>query len=107
MAKNQKKGDRSRSEKSEEERLEKLRREANGLIRDGQVSQAMRRITSYGVADINNPAVMLELKEKFPPRRHELPATIQKVSPVDSFPELRENLLSLEPGPASLPVLGV
>ena len=71
VAKNQEREGRVRKERSDEEVLEKLRRDANGLIRAGQVSQAMRRITSHGVADIRDPAVMTELKDKFPPRRHQ------------------------------------
>lgn len=76
----------------------KLKKEVLGLLRAGQLGRGMRRITSFGVADAHNPALLQQLREKFPPRQFKLPASVPKVAPVRSFSCLKEVLLSLEPG---------
>ena len=65
---------------------------------EGKVGKAMRRVTSHGLADPQDPSVVRQLREKFPSRQQELPASVPKVAPIESFRGLRETLLALEPG---------
>ena len=58
----------------------------------------MRRGTSNGLADSHSPEVLQQLRVKFPTRNDPLPAAVLKLAPIDSFSQLRETLLSLEPG---------
>ena len=91
---------RRRKERSEQEEQEmiRLRKDVMGLFTTGKVGQGMRRIVSHGVADSHDPAVKAELQEKFLPRRHDLPDSVKKMKPIESFRGLRQSLLSLEPG---------
>ena len=60
----------------------------------------MNRVTSHGLGDISDPEIRRQLSEKFPPRSHQLPASVPKVKPIDSFRNIRDNFLSLDPGTA-------
>ena len=83
-----------------------MRREVLGLIEAGQVSRAMQRITSHGLADIEDPNVLAQLKEKFPARQDVLPASVPMHTPIDSFIGLRESLLSQDANRGSSPGSG-
>ena len=85
-------------EDRENEELGKLRQEVMGLIVYGDLTRAMGRVTSFGVGDCNDPAIQAQLRDKFPPRSHPLPDTVSKCQPIDSFSNLSESLLSLQPG---------
>ena len=78
----------------------KLRKEVLGLMENGQIGRAMDRVTTFGVADSNTPEIRDQLEVKFPPRRHELPRSVKKGSPIESFRDLKSSLLTLSPGTA-------
>ena len=67
-------------------------------ISSGHVGRVMRRVTSHGLANAQDPAVVEQLRVKFPQRCHNLPISVPKVAAIESFGGLRESLLSLEPG---------
>ena len=79
------------------EDVTKLRRDVMGMFMAGKVGQGMRRVVSHGVANSQDDTVRAELQEKFLPRRHPMPASVQKTRPIESFCGLQESLLSLEP----------
>ena len=87
-----------RREQTDDEIAAQRAKEVLKLLMAGQLGKAMHRVTSYGVADMAKPAVLRQLQEKFPPKVHSLPATVPKVAAVNSFRDLKENLLSLTPG---------
>ena len=89
---------REKRTETEEERMPKQRREVLGYIHAGQIGRGMRRVTSNGVANAHDPQVKEQLRRKFPVREENMPASVPKVNPIESFSSLRESLLSLEPG---------
>merc|ERR1711867_61898 len=91
-------GRRRRKERSSEEEVLALRREVLALLGEGKVGKAMRRVTSHGLADPQDPDVARQLREKFPDRQQELPASVPRVARIEAFRGLRETLLALEPG---------
>ena len=66
----------------------------------------MQRITSHGLANIDDPNVLTQLRAKFPARQDVLPASVPLHSPIDSFINLRESLLSLDANRGSSPGCG-
>ena len=84
----------------EEDETERVRREAVKLISKGQISKAVSRLNSHGVADISDPIIMQQLREKYPDRVRDLPGRVEKGYCVDGFKGLREDLLGLEKGVA-------
>ena len=66
----------------------------------------MQRVTSHGLADIEDPDVLAQLKEKFPARQDVLPASVPLHTPIDSFAGLRESLLSQDANRGSSPGSG-
>ena len=85
-------------EDREREEVNKLRQEVMGLIVYGDMTRAMGRVTSFGVGNCHDPTIQAQLRNKFPPRSHPLPDSVSKCQPIDSFGNLRESLLSLQPG---------
>ena len=77
---------------------EKRRKFALTNLSHGRVGKTVSRIISTGMADISDPVVMAELREKYPARRRALPATVSKGHCVDSLSCLRESLLGLPTG---------
>ena len=47
--------------------LNKQRKEVLGLMESGHLSKAMNRVTSHGLGDSWDPAVLEQLQLKFPP----------------------------------------
>ena len=87
---------RPRKVESPEEVLDKKRRVAKKLLAEGQVSRAVARINSFGVADMKDPAVREQLKAKYPDGRGGMPLNLGRSAPVEHLRGLRENLLSLD-----------
>ena len=87
-------------EEKEQKELDRLRRSVIGLIEAGQLGKAMNRVTSHGLGDISDPNIRTQLTEKFPPRHHQLPPSVPKVRPIDSFRDIRDSFMSLDPGTA-------
>ena len=85
---------------SEEEIKRQKRKAALTHLAKGQVSKAVSRLTSHGVADTRNPTVMSQLKSKYVRRSRELPASVTIGQPVDNVGGLKEALLSLGTGSA-------
>ena len=102
----EKKRERRRDEMEGAEALARQRREVLGLIEAGQVSRAMQRITSHGLANIEDPNVLAQLRAKFPARQDVLPASVPLHTPIDSFIGLRESLLALDANRGSSPGCG-
>ena len=91
---------RAQPEKGEGEIRRHKRKVALSLLAKGQVSKAVARLTSHGVASTDDPAVMAALREKYPPRSRPLPASVTIGQPVDSLTGLKEQLSRLPPGVA-------
>ena len=87
-------------ERSDEEEEEFLRRTAVDLISKGQISKAVSRISINGVADINDPDIMEQLRQKYPQRGRVMPARVEKKKCVDGLGGLRDDLKSLDRGVA-------
>ena len=87
-------------EEKEQKELDSLRRSVIGLIESGQLGRAMNRVTSHGLGDISDPEIRTQLTEKFPPRSRQLPLSVPKTKPIDSFRNIRDNFLTLDPGTA-------
>ena len=85
---------------SEEEIKRQKRKVALLLLAKGQISKAVSRLTSHGVADTRDPAIMAGLKSKYVARSRELPATVTVGQPVDGVYGLKEYLLNLPTGTA-------
>ena len=90
---------RQNADPAEEE--SKLRKTVLSLVRRGQVGRARRRVASFGIADIGNPIVRTALKEKYPPRSHQMPDTVLAGTCLEIVPSLRDTLLNLQPGVAA------
>ena len=65
-------------DRSEEDEVQFLKRTAVDLIGKGQVSKAMSRISSNGVANIEDPVILEQIKEKYPQRGRETPTRVEK-----------------------------
>ena len=78
--------------------LDQKTRNAVSLIAQGKVSKAANRINSFGVANIDDNAVMNQVKLKYPNRGRPLPENVSWGRPVESLYCLRESLLQLERG---------
>ena len=85
-------------EETEEEQEARTSTEVRKLLYAGQVRRSMRRGTSHGLADSHAHQVLQQVRIKFPTRNDPLPAAVPRLKPIDSFSQLRETLLSLEPG---------
>ena len=81
-----------------EDDLERRRREVVALISAGQISRAMSRVTSHGLASMEDAAVMAQVAAKYPPRGRPLPARAPKGQPVEHLRSLRDCLKALQPG---------
>ena len=68
------------------------------LLSKGQVSKAVSRLTSHGVADTKDPTVMIGLRSKYVARSRELPASVTMGQPVDNVAGLKDALLNLGTG---------
>ena len=88
---------RGRREGREEEEEERRRREVVSLISSGQISRAMQRVTSHGLASMSDPAVKAQVAAKYPPRGRPLPDRVPRGQPVEHLRSLRDNLKSLLP----------
>ena len=77
---------------------DKKRAEVMRLLGKGQVSRAVSRISSNGVASMEDPEVRDMVGAKYPERKIEFPSTVPKDSPVDNLRDLKDSLLSLKNG---------
>ena len=74
------------------------RRQVVALLSDGQISRAMTRVTSHGVASMDDPAVKAQVAAKYPARGRPLPARVPRGQPVEHLRALRDVLKGLQPG---------
>ena len=88
----------ARPAQSEEEIKRQKRKVALEHLAKGQISKAVSRLTSHGVADTRDPAVMAGLRTKYVARGRELPATVTLGQPVDRVVGMKETLLNLGTG---------
>ena len=89
---------RSRRQKSEAELKEGRRKLALSHLQKGEIGKAVSRLTSFGMASIEDPAVMETLKAKYIPRGKDLPETVIKGQPVDNLGGLMDTLAHLPTG---------
>ena len=82
------------------EEMEKKRRDVLALISSGQISRAMQRVTSHGLASMDDPAIRQQMESKYPARGHPMPESVPKHSPVDHLRGMRDSLKALSPGSA-------
>ena len=68
------------------------------LLTRGQVGRAVRRLTSNGIANLDEEWVEEGLKAKYTDRGRPMPATVAKGRCLESLPCLKETLLNLQPG---------
>ena len=90
--------EKNRNNNSSEEITDKKRREVLKLLAKGQVSRAVGKINSRGLANVEDPGVMEQLQAKYPDRKRDLPSHVTKASPVEHLRGLRESLLALKKG---------
>ena len=88
----------ARPARSEEEIMRLKRKAALVHLSKGQVSKAVSRLTSHGVADTKNPTVLTSLKSKYIARSRELLASVTMGQPVDNVAGLKDALLNLGTG---------
>ena len=86
--------------RSEEEEVKFLRGSAVDLIGNGQVSKAVSRMISNGVADIADPAIKEQIRQKYPERGRVCPPRVEKRQCVEGLGGLRDDLSNLERGVA-------
>ena len=91
---------RNEPETGREAEQEKRRKEVVALISSGQISRAMSRVTSHGVASMDDPAVLAQVAAKYPARGRPLPDKVPKGQPVEHLRGLRDSLKALLPGSA-------
>ena len=80
--------------------ISKKARQAVSLISRGQISKAASRMTSHGVASLEDPIAKAALASKYPARGKEMPQTVSKGLAVDTMMTLRDSWLSLKAGVA-------
>ena len=85
-------------QKSQEEVREGQRAVALTHLAKGEISKTVSRLTSFGVASTEDPAVMEALRSKYVDRGKELAATVIMGQPIDSLAGLRETLTKLPTG---------
>ena len=90
--------ERENIEEGETAELDRKRRNALLLLSKGQISKAVRAITSNGMADMEDPAVRTQMESKYPDRVHPLPNSVTRGQCVDNLKGLKELLLILEGG---------
>ena len=89
------------SREREDSDLDRKRRNALLLLSKGQISKAVRAMTSYGVGDMEDPAIRAQMESKYPDRVHPLPQSVTKGQCVDNLRGLRDLLVTLEGGVSS------
>ena len=92
--------ERRRAKGGGEKDCDKKTRQAVSFISKGWISKAVNRMTSNGVASLDDRQVLNTLKAKYPAREKEMPSRISKGQCVDTMRTLREPLLALKRGVA-------
>ena len=98
-------GRRGRNDRREQGNIEedeikakaKLRKTVLDLLKRGQVSRAVRRICSNGLASLEDPQVQAALQAKYPARGRDLPTHVTKGQCMDKLDGLKEKLMALDP----------
>ena len=78
----------------------KLRKTVLALLKRGQISRAVRRICSHGLANTDDPAIRAALQAKYTQRGRDLPTHVYKGQCMDRMEGLKEDLLGLDVGVA-------
>jgi hypothetical protein len=92
------KKEKRKGRQTETPELEKKRRSALILLAKGPISKAAKRINSTGIANIEDPAILAQMRSKYPDRGRPLPQSVSRGQCVDNLAGLRDNLLSLKGG---------
>ena len=80
--------------------MNKKSRQALSLLSKGFISKATNRMTSHGVASIEDPKSKAALASKYPPRIKEMPPTVNRGQCVDTMRTIRDSWLALKGGVA-------
>ena len=93
---------RNRREDDEDESAAsaKLRKTVLALLKRGQISRAVRRICSHGLANADDPLVQAALQAKYTERGRDLPSHVYKGQCLDRLEGLKEDLIGLDIGVA-------
>ena len=93
---------RNRREDDEDESAAsaKLRKTVLALLKRGQISRAVRRICSHGLANADDPHVQAALQAKYTERGRDLPSHVYKGQCLDRLEGLKEDLIGLDIGVA-------
>ena len=78
----------------------KLRKTVLALLKRGQISRAVRRICSHGLASADDPQVQAALQAKYTARGRDLPTHVYKGQCMERMEGLREDLVELDLGVA-------
>ena len=89
---------RAKRQKSEEELIQSKRKVALSHLQKGEIGKAVSRLTSFGMASIEDPEVMAALKAKYIPRGQDLPEYVSLGQPIDNLGGLKETLAHLPTG---------
>ena len=68
------------------------------LLSKGLISKAVRMINSFGIGNMEDPAVLQQMEAKYPERGHPLPSAVSRGQCVDNLRGLRGVLLDLKAG---------
>ena len=80
--------------------LGKKTRQAVSLVSKGFISKATNRMTSHGIASIDDPVSKAVLASKYPPRSRDLPGSVTRGQCVDTMRTVRDSWLALKSGVA-------
>ena len=92
------KKEKRKGRQSDTPELERKRRSSLMLLAKGQISKAAKRINSTGIANIEDPAILAQMRSKYPDRGRPLPPAVTRGQCVDNLAGLRDALLSLKGG---------
>ena len=70
------------------------------LISRGHLSKAVNRMTSFGVASMEDSSTLEALKSKYPPRSEQIQSHVVKGQAVETLQNLRDAFLELQSGVA-------
>ena len=79
----------------QEDDKENVKLEVLTLVASSQVSKAMKRISSHGMASMQDEQIKAQMAAKYPERSTAFPARVVKGRTVEHLRGLRENFLNM------------
>ena len=68
------------------------------MLAKGQIYRAIDRINSFGVTNLGDPSVMVQMIQKHPLRWESIKERVKLGNPIDNLNGLRDSLLDLKKG---------